>query len=42
MTESDRQTYRRRLRGRNIATLCALLGFVVLLYVVAIVRMSGI
>ena len=42
MTESDRQTYRRRLSGRNIETLCALLGFVVLLYVVAIVRMSGI
>ena len=41
MTDTDRQTRDRRLRGRNVATLCALLGFVVLLYVVAIVRMSG-
>jgi len=31
----------RRQRGKNIAMLAALLGFVVLVYVVAMVRMSG-
>ena len=42
MTESDEQKYRRRLRGRNLATLIALLGFMVLIYMVAIVRMATI
>lgn len=32
---------RRRLRGRNIALLVALLGFCVVMYAVTIVRMSG-
>ena len=32
---------RRRLRSKNIALLVALLGFVVIIYVVSIVRMSG-
>ena len=41
MTEQDRQKFERRLRGRNLATLCALLGFVALLYMVALVRMAG-
>lgn len=31
----------RRLRGRNLAMLAALLGFVVLVYVVSVVRMGG-
>jgi hypothetical protein len=41
MTEQDQRKFQRRLRGRNLATLYALLGFVVLLYMVAIVRMAG-
>ncbi|MEQ9814166.1 MAG: hypothetical protein RLO50_15410 [Azospirillaceae bacterium] len=32
---------RRRLRGRNLAVLFALIAFVVIIYVVAIVRMGG-
>lgn len=31
----------RRLRGRNIATLVALLGLVALFYLITIVRMGG-
>ena len=31
----------RRLRGRNLAMLAALLGFVVVVYLVSIVRMGG-
>jgi len=31
----------KRLRSRNIATLVALLAFVVLMYLIAIARMSG-
>lgn len=31
----------RRLRGRNIATLLALLGLVALFYLITIVRMGG-
>ena len=42
MTEPEGQKYQRRLRGRNLATLYALLGFVALLYMVAIVRMATI
>ncbi|GIK99864.1 MAG: hypothetical protein BroJett029_40730 [Alphaproteobacteria bacterium] len=32
---------RKQLRRRNLALLAALLGFAVLVYIVAIVRMSG-
>ncbi len=41
MTEQDQQKFERRLRGRNLATLYALLGFVALIYMVALVRMAG-
>lgn len=41
MTGPDRLKYRQRLRGRNLATLFALLGFVALIYLVAIVRMAA-
>ena len=37
----DAAERRRRLRSRNLALLAALLGFVALVYVVAIVRMAG-
>ena len=37
----DAAERRRRLRSRNLAVLAALLGFVALVYVVAIVRMAG-
>jgi hypothetical protein len=37
----DRQAAERRLRGRNLAVLAALLGFALLMYVVTIVRMGG-
>ena len=33
--------HRRRLRGRNLAMLAALLGFVALVYLVSITRMGG-
>ncbi len=41
MTEQDRMDYQKRLRGRNLAVLFSLLGFVAVVYLVAIVRMSG-
>ena len=41
MTELDRVDYQKRLRGRNLAVLFSLLGFVAVVYLVAIVRMSG-
>ena len=41
MTDQDQQDDRRRLRGRNLAMLAALLGFVILIYLVAIVKMAG-
>ncbi len=41
MTDQEQLDYRRRLRGRNLALLFALLGFVALVYFVAIVRMAG-
>ena len=41
MTEQDRLEYQHRLRGRNLAILFALLGFVALIYLVAIVRMAA-
>ena len=37
----DAAERRRRLRHRNLAVLAALLAFVALIYVVAIVRMTG-
>ena len=40
MTESHDER-RRRLRGRNIATLLALLALVALFYLITIVRMGG-
>ena len=41
MTDQDRIEFQRRLRGRNLAVLFSLLGFVALVYLVAIVRMAG-
>jgi len=38
---SDPLERRKQLKARNWALLLALVGFVVLIYVVAIVRMSG-
>jgi predicted anti-sigma-YlaC factor YlaD len=37
----DAATRRRRLRSRNLAVVAVLLSFVLLVYLVAIVRMSG-
>ena len=37
----DQVERKRRLRSRNLAVLAALLGFVALVYIVAIVRMAG-
>lgn len=39
--DGERPDARRRLRGKNLAVLAALLGFVVLIYVIALVRMGG-
>ena len=41
MTEQDRMDYQKRLRGRNLALLFSLLGFVAVVYLVAVVRMAG-
>ena len=41
MTDREPVDHRQRLRGRNLAVLFALLGFVALVYLVAIVRMAG-
>ncbi|HYG85521.1 MAG TPA: hypothetical protein VD978_04615 [Azospirillum sp.] len=41
MTQSSYEERRRRLRGRNIATLVALLALVALFYLITIVRMGG-
>ncbi len=41
MNELTRDEARRRLKARNYALMAALLGFVVLVYIVAIVRMGG-
>ena len=40
MTESQDER-RKRLRGRNIATMLALLALVALFYLITIVRMGG-
>lgn len=40
-TRRSAEERRRRLRGRNIATLLALLALVVLFYMITIVRMGG-
>ncbi|MDG5494694.1 hypothetical protein [Niveispirillum sp. BGYR6] len=37
---ADTEVHRRQ-RGKNLATLATLLGFVVLVYFVAMIRMSG-
>lgn len=37
----NRAERRRRLRGRNLATLAVLLGLVVLFYVITLTRMGG-
>jgi|HigsolmetaAR203D_1030402.scaffolds.fasta_scaffold00476_3 hypothetical protein len=39
--DDDLRERQRRLRGKNIALLCALLAFVALIYVISIVRMGG-
>jgi len=41
MNELPRDEARRRLKARNYALMAALLGFVALVYIVAIVRMGG-
>lgn len=37
----DRNEFDRRRRGRNLAILFALLGFIALVYLVTLVRMGG-
>lgn len=37
----DAEARRRRLRSKNLALFAALMGFVVLIYVVSVVRMGG-
>jgi hypothetical protein len=39
--EKEREKARRRLRGRNIALLIALIAFVALIYMVSMVRMRA-
>ncbi|HEY0838352.1 MAG TPA: hypothetical protein VGE72_30880 [Azospirillum sp.] len=41
MMMNDYEERRRRLRGRNWAVFAALLGLVVLFYLITIVRMGG-
>lgn len=41
MAEHDDDLRHRRLRGRNLAVLAALLGLVALFYVITLVRMGG-
>lgn len=41
MNELTREEARRRLKARNYALMAVLLGFALLVYVVAIVRMGG-
>jgi len=40
-TEHGRADFRRRRRGRNWAVLAALVAFVVVVYVVALIRMGS-
>ncbi|HET8727740.1 MAG TPA: hypothetical protein VFO41_09540 [Alphaproteobacteria bacterium] len=39
--DQEKREHARRLRGRNLAVLFALLAFVVLIYVISMVRMGG-
>jgi hypothetical protein len=40
-TSETREAFRRKKRGKNLALLAVLLAFVVLVYIVALVRMGG-
>jgi hypothetical protein len=40
-TKERRETFRRKRRGKNLVLLAALVAFVALVYVVALVRMGG-
>jgi hypothetical protein len=40
-TPETREAFRRKKRGKNLALMAVLLGFVVLVYIVAIVRMGA-
>jgi len=40
-TEQGREAFRRRRRGKNLALLAVLVAFVVLVYIVAVIRMGG-
>jgi hypothetical protein len=40
-TPETREAFRRKKRGKNLALLAVLLAFVVLVYIVALVRMGG-
>ncbi len=41
MGENDQSEVHKRKRGKNLALLGVLLAFVVLIYVIALVRMGG-
>ena len=40
-TPETRAAFRRKKRGKNLAVMALLIGFVVLVYIVAIVRMGA-
>lgn len=40
-SDETREAFRRKKRGKNLALLAILVGFVVLVYIVSIVRMGG-
>ncbi len=40
-TPETREAFRRKKRGKNLALMAVLIGFVVLVYIVAIVRMGA-
>ena len=40
-TDETREAFRRKKRGKNLALMAVLVAFVVLVYIVAIVRMGG-
>ena len=40
-TPETREAFRRKKRGKNLAVMALLIGFVVLVYIVAIVRMGA-
>lgn len=41
MAVFDRQTYLKRLRGRNLALLAVIVGVVAILYILPFVRFGG-